>query len=122
GTVRDAERGVTFETEYSDPRALVSWVLGLGEHARIVGPPELEQEASERLSRVIELHTGELEVAPPAKRSRATVERDPDGRRTEETTIRPERFARLVTLARILIEAARAGETLDRRVLRPTLP
>jgi proteasome accessory factor BC len=118
GTVTETEGGVTFETEYSDPRALVSWVLGLAEHARIVGPPEVEREAGDRLARVIELHRGELETAPPAKRSRnAAVERDGDSRRSEETAIRPERFARLVTLARILIEAARAGEKLDTRAL-----
>jgi len=109
--------GVIFETEYSDPRALVSWVLGLGEHARVVHPPELEREASERLNRVIELHRGELETAPPAKRSRSAADRDGEGRRSEETAIRPERFARLVTLARILIAAARRGEKLDAREL-----
>jgi predicted DNA-binding transcriptional regulator YafY len=117
GTVSESDSGVTFETEYSDPRALVSWVLGLGEHARVTGPPELEREAAERLSRVIELHRGELDIAPPAKRSRAAAERDGEGRRSEETAIRPERFARLVTLARILIEAARAGDKLDTRKL-----
>src|SRR5439155_22732589 len=117
GTVTETDDGVTFETDYSDPRALASWVLGLGEHARILGPPELEREVSERLSRVIELHREPLEPAPPAKRSRAASDTDGDGRRSEETPIRPERFARLVTLARILIEAARAGDKLDTRAL-----
>jgi hypothetical protein len=28
-------------TGYSSPRGIVSWVLGLGAHARLVGPPEL---------------------------------------------------------------------------------
>jgi proteasome accessory factor C len=102
-----------FETDYADPRSLVSWVLGLGEHARVVGPPELEREAADRLGRIVDLHRGELELAPPVKRSRAAAERDGDSRRAEETPIRPERFARLVTLARFLIEAARGGEKLN---------
>ena len=120
GTVTDAESGdgVVFETEYSDPRALVSWVLGLSEHARVVGPPELEAEASERLQRVIELHREQLEIAAPAKRSKnADRDGESSSRRSEETAIRPERFARLVTLARILIDAARRGEKLDTRAL-----
>jgi proteasome accessory factor C len=121
GTVSEADDGVVFETEYSAPRALISWVLGLGEHARVNGPPELEREAADRLARVIDLHRETIELAPPAKRSRAPGERDGESRRSEETAIRPERFARLVTLARILIEAARAGEKLDTRALCETL-
>jgi predicted DNA-binding transcriptional regulator YafY len=117
GTVTEADDGVIFETEYSDPRALVSWVLGLGEHARVTGPPEVEREAADRLGRVIDLHREQLETAPPAKRTRNAGERETESRRAEETPIRPERFARLVTLARILIAAARRGEKLDTRQL-----
>src|SRR4051794_6102373 len=32
--------GVIFETEYADSRAVISWVLGQGERARILEPPE----------------------------------------------------------------------------------
>jgi proteasome accessory factor C len=117
GTTTKGDGGVVLETEYSDPRALVSWVLGLGEHARIVGPPEIEHEASERLARVIEMHRDQFETAPPAKRSKGAGEGGSESRRAEETPIRPERFARLVTLARILIDAARRGEKLDTRQL-----
>src|ERR671910_1575874 len=36
--VEDApDEGVVFRTEYSEPRQIVSWVLGLGERARVVG-------------------------------------------------------------------------------------
>jgi proteasome accessory factor BC len=117
GSVTATDDGVIFETEYSDPRALVSWVLGLGEHARVTGPPEVEREAADRLGRVIDLHREQLETAPPVKRTRGAGERDTESRRAEETPIRPERFARLVTLARILIAAARRGEKLDTRQL-----
>jgi proteasome accessory factor C len=83
----------------------------------VLGPPALEREAADRLARVIDLHRDQFEPAPPAKHKRAAAERDGESRRNEETAIRPERFARLVTLARILIEAARAGEKLDTRAL-----
>ena len=33
--------GSVFETEYADPRAIVAWVLELGDRARLLGPPEL---------------------------------------------------------------------------------
>src|SRR5215216_462343 len=115
GTVTDG--GVILDTNYSDPRALVSWVLGLGEHARVIGPPELEHEAAERLARVIELHREPLEMAAPVKRSKNGDGGGSESRRAEETPIRPERFARLVTLARILIDAARRGDKLDTREL-----
>jgi proteasome accessory factor C len=117
GTVTEADGGVVLETEYSDPRALVSWVLGLGEHARVLGPAELEQEAAERLARVTELHRDQLETAAPVKRAKNPSDSAGESRRAEETPIRPERFARLVTLARILIDAARRGEKLDTREL-----
>jgi proteasome accessory factor C len=117
GAVTETDDGVMFETEYSDPRALVSWVLGLGEHARVIGPAEVERETADRLARIIEMHRDQIETAPPVKRSKSTGERDGESRRAEETAIRPERFARLVTLARILIDAARRGEKLDTRTL-----
>src|SRR5918993_474662 len=40
--------GVVFETPYGDARQLVSWVLGLGDRARIVEPEELVGLARER--------------------------------------------------------------------------
>ncbi|HEY2602272.1 MAG TPA: WYL domain-containing protein [Thermoleophilaceae bacterium] len=103
--------GVIFATAYADTRALVSWVLGLREHARILEPAELTGEAAQRLARIVELHTSGPELAPPAKKKAAVAEEaDSNGKR--ETPIRPERFARLVTLAGILIEAARSGDLL----------
>src|ERR671916_1672130 len=40
GEVTEVDDGVIFETDYANSRQMVSWVLGLGEHARIEGPPE----------------------------------------------------------------------------------
>jgi predicted DNA-binding transcriptional regulator YafY len=104
-----------FTTEYANARQLVAWVLGLGEHARILSPPELAAEHAERLALLAERHASdELEHAPPAPRrtpAAAPVTREPTDR--GEAAIRPERFARLVTLASILIRAGRAGLRLQ---------
>jgi proteasome accessory factor C len=111
GEITEADDGaVVFETAYGDPRQLISWVLGLGPRARILEPPELVEEAEERVQAVVEHHAEPIDLAKPVKR-RPRVEPVDDGKR--ESTIRPERFARLVTLAGILIEAARGGGKLD---------
>src|SRR5687767_12658988 len=111
GEVSDADGGVIFETDYANSRQMVSWVLGLGEQARIDGPEELVAEARERLDQVTERHAKPPELAKPSRRRKqAEPEDDEEGR---ESPIRPERFARLVTLAGILIDAAREGRKLD---------
>jgi proteasome accessory factor C len=110
-----------FVTRYANARQLIAWVLGLGEHARILGPPELAEELRERVRVLIERHTGEPENAPAIARSApgsrmtsASEQGDPDGDGPHpDAAIRPERFARLVTLASILIDAGRAGRRLD---------
>src|SRR3954470_16507090 len=117
GKVVEAEDGVVFETEYANSRQLLSWVLGLGERARVLDPPELVDEAAERVRLIVERHSSTFEPAGPARRrAGAPVEAEAgasgsNGKR--ETPIRPERFARLVTLAGILIEAARTGGKLS---------
>src|SRR3954454_2544839 len=40
-TESEDDDGVIFETDYADPRQMVSWVLGLGPRARILDPSEL---------------------------------------------------------------------------------
>src|SRR5919201_1638939 len=83
--------GVVFETEYADSRAIVAWVLGLREHARILDPPELAEEESQRLARIVELHSAGPELAPPAKKQAAATSDDPsDANGKRETLIRPE--------------------------------
>jgi predicted DNA-binding transcriptional regulator YafY len=103
-------------TPYSSARALVSWVLGFGEHARVLGPPEVAEEYARRLTLLEERHTATLALAPPgtgpAPRA-ARPSRASRARRGGDAAIRPERFARLVTLASILIQAGRAGKRLS---------
>jgi len=120
GEMRPADDGSgdrIFSTEYADARQLVAWVLGLGEHARLVGPPELVDELEKRLALLAERHRGELELASPAGPGAggadAAVEAESNGNgRREAAAIRPERFARLVTLASILIQNGRAGRRI----------
>jgi proteasome accessory factor C len=116
GEVEQTDGGAIFRTPYADARQVVSWILGLGERARIIGPAEIVEEAERRLSRVAQLHAEGPELAPARKRKpQPPPEDEGDGKR--ETPIRPERFARLVTLAGILIQAARDGDKLDVRQL-----
>jgi proteasome accessory factor BC len=127
GEIRGASEGgdVVFVTEYASPRQLIAWVLGLGEHARILAPNELAEELLERAELVISRHTGEPRTASaapapapaPALAPVTTPDQSPvdtaDGNgHHPDVAIRPERFARLVTLAGILINAGRAGREL----------
>jgi proteasome accessory factor BC len=105
-------RGSIYETEYASRRQLVSWVLGWRANARLLDPAELAAEAGERLELLRERHRGEFETAPVTSRPIAdglAASRDGHGRSNgrSESVIRPERFARLVTLAGLLIGAAR---------------
>ncbi len=110
GEVTEVDDGVIFETDYANARQMVSWVLGLGEHARVDGPPELVEEWRNRVELVVERHSEPPELAKEVKPKVEEVEEDED---RESSPIRPERFARLVTLAGMLIETAREGEKLD---------
>ena len=113
---------LVFVTPYANSRQLIAWVLGFAEHARILGPPELADELRERLRLVIERHRGEPQIAvaaaaapgPAGARQSAGDPQGTDGDgHHPDVAIRPERFARLVTLASILIDAGRAGRHLD---------
>jgi proteasome accessory factor C len=116
------DEGVVFETDYASARQMVSWVLGLGERARVLGPPELVEEADERVREIAEQHANPPEIAGARRRrSVEEPEADADSNGKRETAIRPERFARLVTLAGILIEAARTGSKLSVRDVRESL-
>ena len=114
---RDDDGSIVFRTDYANARQLAAWVLGLGEHASVLAPPALADEVARRAALVAERHAeGGLELAPPvagaAQGAGEAVPVGAAGGARRETSIRPERFARLVTLASILIEAGRVGERL----------
>lgn len=118
GTIRAPKRGeavpgkgVIFETDYSDVEPLVSWVLGHGPRARVLGPPELASEVAGRVKQLAKQHSGDFEIAPKAARKRGPSSSSSGD--STETSIKPERFARLITLAGILIDATHSGEPVS---------
>jgi proteasome accessory factor C len=101
-------RGWIYETDYASGRQLVSWVLGWRENAQLLAPADLAEEGAERLDLLRRRHRTDFDVANTVKRPIAEGNgrpRSSNGR--SEAVIRPERFARLVTLAGSLIGAAR---------------
>jgi proteasome accessory factor C len=124
GEVRPNDDGsIVFATQYANSRQVASWVLGLREHARVLGPPELVDDVAARVERLHERHTDGPEVAAAVARSaeEAAPEAVANGAGRRETSIRPERFARLVTLASVLIDAGRRGATLREEEVRERL-
>jgi predicted DNA-binding transcriptional regulator YafY len=133
GEIREAEDGEKlFLTGYSNQRGVISWLLGLGVNARLQGPEELNKELKRRLKLLKDRHGRTLPgadakatpadaasargVAPARTRGgrrAAAAEDGEDAAGRPDTAIRPERFARLVTLASILIRAGRAGERVS---------
>jgi proteasome accessory factor C len=114
GEIRSNDDGsIVFVTDYANARQIASFVLRLGEHARVEGPTELAHELADRVERLLRHHDKPVELAPevPAATDDGSAE-VPAATPRRETAIRPERFARLVTLASILIEAGRAGRRL----------
>ena len=53
----EGEGETIFLTGYSSPRSIISWVLGLGANARLLGPEELACELQRRLELLEERHT-----------------------------------------------------------------
>jgi proteasome accessory factor C len=83
------------------------------ENARLIAPKEAAGLADEALKLLRERHRGEFDVASTV--ARPVLEADGRPSRSNgrgESVIRPERFARLVTLAGLLIGAAREEGTL----------
>jgi len=103
-----------FITDYASERQLISWVLGLGEHARVLEPESLAAELGRRVDLLIARHTEPPGGSRHAPAALPVVHANGNGDRPAraDAAIRPERFARLVTLASILIHAGRAGERL----------
>ena len=91
------------------------------QNAEVLEPEELREEARERLDLLHDRHHGEFETAEVVDRPlrEAPARARANGR--GEAAIRPERFARLVTLAGMLIDSAKKGERLRASELRTRL-
>lgn len=115
GTIRPVEKtddapgkGSILETEYASSRQLVAWLLGWRHNVEVLEPAELAAEVEERRELLRDRHAAGFATAEPVHRPAVEeAERRNRANGKSETVIRPERFARLVTLAGTLITSAR---------------
>jgi proteasome accessory factor BC len=114
-------KGSVFETDYASPRELIAWVLRWRQNAEVLEPEELREEARQRLDLLHDRHRGDFEPAETVERPLREQPQRSRGNGRGEAAIRPERFARLVTLAGLLIDSAKRGERLQVSDLRQRL-
>jgi proteasome accessory factor BC len=128
GTLRAAKKsdgapgkGRIFETGYASHRELIAWVLRWRQNAAVLAPDDLREEAEKRVTLLRNRHENGFEPAEIVDRPLRETGRRPRSNGRGEAAIRPERFARLVTLAGMLIEAAKRGVRLEVADLRSRL-
>ncbi|MGE5408146.1 MAG: helix-turn-helix transcriptional regulator [Syntrophothermus sp.] len=114
-------KGRVFETDYASHRELIAWVLRWRANASVLAPDDLREEAESRLALLRRRHENGFEPAAVVDRPLREQPRRTRSNGRGEAAIRPERFARLVTLAGLLIEAAKRGERLQVADLRRRL-
>jgi proteasome accessory factor C len=114
-------KGCVFETDYASPRELIAWVLRWRQNAQVLAPDEVREEAESRLSLLHDRHVNGFEPAKTVERPLREAPRRSRSNGRGEAAIRPERFARLVTLAGLLIDSAKRGERLQVEDLRRRL-
>ncbi len=114
-------KGQVFETSYASVRELIAWVLRWRQNAEVLEPADLREETEARLALLRNRHENGFEAAEIVDRPLREAARRPRSNGRGEAAIRPERFARLVTLAGLLIEAAKRGERLEVADLRSRL-
>ncbi len=94
--------GLIFETPYAESRALLSWVLGMGEAAEVLEPPALREDMTRQLRAV----RAALDAPPPL----APVVDPPASPRQPRRVagdwgVEVDRFTRLTALAMYLLQA-----------------
>jgi proteasome accessory factor C len=114
-------KGSVFETDYASPRELIAWVLRWRQNAQVLAPDELREEADSRLGLLHDRHDNGFEPAEIVERPLREAPPRSRSNGRGEAAIRPERFARLVTLAGLLIESAKGEERLGVADLRNRL-
>jgi len=114
-------KGSIFETDYASARELISWVFRWRRNASVLGPDELREEEEGRLALLRDRHRDNFDLAETVDRPLRDAARRSRSNGRGEAAIRPERFARLVTLAGLLIESAKRGERLGVADLRDRL-
>jgi proteasome accessory factor C len=128
GELREAKKsdgapgkGKIFETSYASHRELIAWALRWRQNAEVLGPEDLRAEAESRRALLHDRHANGFKPAEIVDRPLRDAPRRARSNGRGEAAIRPERFARLVTLAGMLIEAAKKGERLQIAELRQRL-
>ena len=128
GTLRPAKKsdgapgkGTVFETDYASPRELIAWVLRWRQNVQVLGPDVLREEAESRLGLLHDRHENGFEPAEIVDRPLREAPKRTRSNGRGESAIRPERFARLVTLAGLLIDSAKRTERLGVADLRRRL-
>jgi proteasome accessory factor C len=114
-------KGRVFETGYASDRELIAWVLRWRANAEVLAPSDLREEVEGRLSLLRDRHQNGFKPAKTVDRPLREAPKRSRSNGRGEAAIRPERFARLVTLAGLLIEAAKKGERLEIAELRDRL-
>ena len=66
GDIRPEDGCCIFQTGYSNVRGIISWVLGLGPNAHLLGPEELTRELDRRLDLLEARHREPPEITPLA--------------------------------------------------------
>ena len=129
GELRDAKKsdgapgkGRIFETDYASVRELIAWVLRWRAERPGARPRRPARGGRGAAWRCCATATRTASSRPRSSTGRcATRPRRARSNGRGEAAIRPERFARLVTLAGMLIEAAKKGERLQVAELRQRL-
>jgi predicted DNA-binding transcriptional regulator YafY len=128
GSIRDAKasdnapgKGKIFETDYASHRELIAWVLRWRANARVLAPDDLREESEARVATLRDRHTNGFAPAEIVDRPLRDAPRRSRSNGRGDAAIRPERFARLVTLAGMLIKASKEGERLQIADLRGRL-
>src|SRR6185312_9765104 len=114
-------KGKIYETDYASHRELIAWVLRWRANAKVLAPDDLREETESRVATLRDRHNNGFKPAKVVDRPLRDAPRRTRSNGRGDAAIRPERFARLVTLAGMLIEAAKAGERLQVADLRKRL-
>ena len=108
-----------FTTPYGSKRELLTWILGLGVDAEVVGPPELRTAAINALELVRDRHTAEPEprvepasITVSVSEHRSTASSGPAT--APDRVVPAERFTRLLALMTRLLAAC--GKSRDGQV------
>ena len=94
GEIRPGDDGdLVFATPYASARQVISFVLGLGDHAHVAGPTSSSPRPRSASALIEERHEGELELAKPAAARAAAPRRARGRRRPRAATPRSARSA-----------------------------